>query len=238
MGMGYIHLNCGRLDEAREPIEEGLSRGVNEVNDFMYALTLVLKGMLLFQTGDLESGMRLVEDALQIQKQLQDCEGGGIALSFLGQMHFARGNMARARELYDESMATFTRVGDRPEMARVYCEMGWTALAETDADAAQQAFCLAVQAYEEVGSARGTGLALLGLAAVEVAAGHSERAVTIAAAAHALAERAGVVCDHPMDPGVAQRIENLKASIPPRELDGLESSASRLTPAEVLAMFV
>ena len=82
----------------------------------------------------------------------------------------------------------------------------------------------------------GTGLALLGLAAVEAAEGRSERAVAIAAAAHALSERAGVVIEHPMDPGVVSRIDALKASIPKGRLDGLVANASVLSSAAVLAM--
>jgi hypothetical protein len=95
---------------------------------------------------------------------------------------------------------------------------------------------LAVEVYEEVGSPRGTGLALLGLAAVEAAEGRSERAVEIAGAAQALTERAGVVCDHPMDPGVEDRIEALKVTIPTQTLDGLVGKAGELSPAAVLAM--
>jgi len=87
-----------------------------------------------------------------------------------------------------------------------------------------------------VGSPRGTALALMGLAAVEAAGARSERAVAIAAAAHALSERAGVVVAHPMDPGLASRIEALKASIPKVTLEGLVASASTLSPAQVLAM--
>jgi hypothetical protein len=76
----------------------------------------------------------------------------------------------------------------------------------------------------------------LGLAAVDAAEGRSERAVAIAAAANALSERAGVVIAHPMDPGLAGRIEALKASIPKAALDGLVANASALSPAAVLAM--
>ena len=79
-------------------------------------------------------------------------------------------------------------------------------------------------------------MALLGLAAVEAADGRAERAVAIAAAAHALSERAGVVVAHPMDPTLANRIEELKASIPKGTLDGLVTTASTLSPADILAM--
>jgi tRNA C32,U32 (ribose-2'-O)-methylase TrmJ len=130
----------------------------------------------------------------------------------------------------------FETVGDYPEVARVHCEMGWTALATSEPRAAADSFRRAVHAYEGVGSARGTGQALLGMAAVEAAEGRSERAIAIAAAAEEFLARAGAVVAHPMDPGVADRIAALKASIPPRTLDGLMTRARTLTAADVLAM--
>jgi hypothetical protein len=151
-------------------------------------------------------------------------------------MIFAKGDHARALTLYREALAVLEAVGDQPEVARVHCEMGWTALATGNARAAQDAFVQAIHVYDVVGSPRGTGLALLGLAAVEAAEGRSERAVAIAAAANALSERAGVVIAHPMDPGLVERIEALKASIPKGTLDGLVANASTLSPAAVLAM--
>lgn len=77
---------------------------------------------------------------------------------------------------------------------------------------------------------------MLGLAAVEAAQGRAERAVAIATAAKALASRAGVVVEHPMDPGLVERIEALKASIPSAALDGIVANASTLSPAAVLAL--
>jgi hypothetical protein len=114
--------------------------------------------------------------------------------------------------------------------------MGWTALASSDPRAATESFRRAVLAYEGVGSARGTGQALLGLAAVEAAEGRPERAVAMAAAAEAFLSRAGTVVAHPMDPGVAERIAALKASIPKSTLDGLVARAGTLTAADALAM--
>lgn len=76
----------------------------------------------------------------------------------------------------------------------------------------------------------------MGLAAVEAAGGRSERAVAIAASAQALSARSGVVIDHPMDPGVAERIRVLKTTIPAATLMGLEAGARDLTPGAVLDM--
>jgi len=111
-------------------------------------------------------------------------------------MSFAKGDHARALVLYGEALESLATIGDQPEVARVHCEMGWTALAAGDVAAARRAFHLGVEANEGVGSSKGTGLALPGLAAVDAADGRSERAVAIAAAAHALSERAGIVIEH------------------------------------------
>ena len=236
MGMGYCHLSDGRIEAARAALDEGIRRSAGGVSEFIHALSMTLKGMLLFATGDLEAGIALVGQARRIQERIEDREGGGVALSFLAQMTSAKGDHVRALTLYRESLASFEAVGDHPEIARVHCETGWAALAAADTGTAQDSFRRAVHAYEVVGSPRGTGLALLGLAAVEAAGGRPERAVAIAAAADALSARAGVVVEHPMDPGVVERIEALKASIPKTELDGLVADASALSPAAVLAM--
>ncbi|MBI5836695.1 MAG: protein kinase [Candidatus Eisenbacteria bacterium] len=236
MGVGYCKLSLGQMEAASAALDEAIARSAGGVSDFLHALSMALKGMLLFATGSLEPGMALVEQALRIHERIHDQECGGVALSFLAQMTFAKGDHARALTLYHEALASLEAVGDHPEIARVHCEMGWTALAAADARAAQDSFVLAVHAYEGVGSPRGTGLALLGLAAVEAARARTERAVAIAAAAHALSERAGVVIAHPMDPGLAGRIEALKASIPHGRLEGLVANASALSPAAVLAM--
>ena len=103
-------------------------------------------------------------------------------------------------------------------------------------DAARAAFIRAARAYEGVGSLRGTGSAILGLAAVEAAAGQAERALLIANAAEALSAREGIVLEHPMDPGLKQRIDALKATVPPATLDGLVANAAALSTDEVLRL--
>ena len=49
-------------------------------------------------------------------------------------MTFAKGDHARALTLYQDALASFETVGDHPEIARVRCEMGWTALADADTE--------------------------------------------------------------------------------------------------------
>ena len=234
-GMGWCNLSLGRIEEAAQALDDGIARAA-PVDAFLQALAMTVKGMLLFATGEREAGVALVQDARRIQERIGDHELGGVAQSFLAQMTFAQGDPETASTLYREALAMLEAVGDYPEVARVHCEMGWTALAASDSRAATESFRRAVHAYEGMGSARGTGQALLGLAAVEAALGRAEGAVAIAAAAEAFLARAGTVVAHPMDPGVAERIASLKASIPQGTLDGLVARARTLTAADALAM--
>ncbi|MBZ0266668.1 protein kinase, partial [bacterium] len=187
MCVAYSHLSLGRMEQAETAIDEAIERS-RGVSDFLHALSMSLKGMLLFATDRPEPGMELVRQARRIQERIADHEGGGVAQSFLAQMTFAQGDPERAVALYEEALALFEGVGDQPEIARVHCEMGWTALAASDTRAAMRSFRRAVWSNQEIGSPRGTGLAMLGIAAVEAAEGRTERAVEISAAAQALSE--------------------------------------------------
>jgi len=110
------------------------------------------------------------------------------------------------------------------------------ALATEDAAEARRWFARSLRTYDETGSPRGIGQALIGLAATEAADGRTERAVELVAAAQAMSERAGVVIAHPMAPGIAERIEALKAAVPQDAFEALVARGRSLTPAAVLAL--
>lgn len=234
MYVGYGHLAEGRMDEAGAALDEALTI-LPGVDEFILAITQCMKSMQLFATGRLDEGIALVRRAIAAREPFEDGEGCGVGLSFLAQMIFAQGDAGEASAIYEQSLKWLVAVGDIPEVARVQCEMGWTALALGDSGAAMQAFRQAVYTYEAVGSPRGTGLALLGIAAVEAAAGRPERAVEVAAVADALSSRAGVVVAHPMAPGLTEKIAALKASVPARDLEALVVRARTQTASDVLA---
>jgi predicted ATPase/tRNA A-37 threonylcarbamoyl transferase component Bud32 len=235
-GVGYACLGMGAAVEAGQPLDDGIAHAVRGGSEFLLALFQTIKGMQMFATGDLEGGRALVEQARRIQIRTGDFEGGGMALSFLASMAFAGGDLPAALGLYRESEVAFGVVGDKPELARVQCETGYAALAAGDLPEARRSFLRALRTYDEVGSPRGIGQALIGLAATEAATGNTGYALTIAAAAQEMSARAGVVVEHPMAPGVAERIAALKASVSQEDLVALAASASVLTPAAVIAM--
>lgn len=233
---GYAMLGLGQLEEAGPFFDEAIASVVVAENEFLHAVLLAFKGMQQYVTGKLEVGIETIEQARRIQVRIGDCEGGGVALSFLAQMHFAKGDITRATKLYHESELELGIVGDKPELARVQGELGWVALADADLVEARRNFQRALRTNDEIGSPRGIGQAVYGLAATEAAAGNSARAVAIAAAAQVMSERTGVVIEHTMAPGLAERIESLRASIPDEDLVKLVEQGRTLTPAAVLAM--
>jgi serine/threonine-protein kinase PknK len=234
--IGYVHLGLGQLDLAKKHLEAGIEGAEREGLEFLNALARAVNGMRMFAAGDHDAGVEMVESARHIQTRIGDFEGGGVALSLLASMKFADGDLTGAVRLYREAEISFKTVGDVPEIARVQCELGYAALAAERLDEARDIFLRAVRTYDKVGSPRGTGQALIGLAAVEAAAGNSETAVAIAASAQVMSERAGVAVEHPMAPGVAEQIAALRESIPGQQLEELVTSGAALSPAEILAM--
>lgn len=236
VGHGYALMGMGRLAEAGTVLDRATDVGDRGANDFLRGIAKTIAGMQRYASGDVDGGVALVEAARRLQIPLDDCEGGGIALSFLASMTFALGDMTGALALYRQAEETFVRLGDKPEIARVQCESGYVALAGDRVEEALRCFLRALRTYDEVGSLRGTGQALMGLAAAEAAQGNAERAVAIAAAAEVMSSRAGVVIEHPLAPGLAERIAALRATVPRAELEALLASGSAMSPSEVLVM--
>jgi tetratricopeptide (TPR) repeat protein len=236
MCVGYGHMSNGRMEESGVALDSAIASSQGHRLEFLLALSMTMKGLQLFVMGSLDAGFELLTQARKIQTRIGDFEGGGLALSFLAQMTAAKGEAGRALELYSQSLASFEQVGDRPEIARVHSEMGWTALSAARIPVAREAFRQSLRVYDEVGSPRGIGLALTGLAAAEAADGRAERAVTIAAAADAMSERTGVVVEHPMGPEMGSQIEAARATIGKEMLEALVAAGREMSPGAVLTM--
>ena len=157
------------------------------------ALALSFQGMLHSLAGDPETARARYAEALLIQERLGDAEGAGLSLGGLAQLAASAGDFAGALDLYRQALAAFEACGDRLEEARILDESGWTHLRHGETTPARRQFLDAVQAYVDVGSVRGVGLSLIGLAATEAEDGRAARAVQIAAAAEVYVRQEGIV---------------------------------------------
>jgi tetratricopeptide (TPR) repeat protein len=236
VGIGFTHVVEGRLEEAGAVLEVTVELTERIGEDFMRAVALEFLGTVRGVSGDLDGGIAMVERALAIATRIDDYEARGCGTSFLAQLHFMKGDVDRALGQYRDALVLLETVGDRPEIARVHGEMGWAALSVGRIAEARRSFLNSLRWYDEVGSARGVGTALTGLAVAEDSDGHPDRAVMLAAAADVMADQAGVVVVHAMGIGAGDQIEALRATFEPERLASLTEAGRGMSPTEITAM--
>lgn len=155
-------------------------------------------------------------------------------------MAWPRSPRARARWyallLYERVVRSFEVCGDRAEEARILSEMAWTHLAAGDTALARRRFSESVQAHIDIGSTRGVGLSLVGLAAAESVDGRPDRAAQIAAAAEVLAQEEGIVVVYSDETPGRELVEQARAALSADELERASELGRRLTLAESLEL--
>jgi predicted ATPase/class 3 adenylate cyclase len=199
-------------------------------------LASTFDGIVAALQGDAETATEKSEHALAIQRRLGDHEGAGISLSTLAQLAAGRDDLLEAVDLYGQALAAFEAIGDRAEEARVLSDMAWTQLGLEDAAAARRYFFESVQAYTELASIRGVGLALVGLAAAAAVDNRPDAAVRIAAAAEVYAGEEGIVNVYGDNPVGRELIDRARASLAPEDVIRASEVGRRLTIAETLEM--
>jgi predicted ATPase/class 3 adenylate cyclase len=198
------------------------------------ALALAFDGILHGLAGDADTARARYSDALAIQKRLGDAEGAGLSLGGLAQLAAAAGDLPGALDLYRQSLAAFEACGDRLEEARILDEMAWTHLRHKETTLARRHFLDAVQAYTDVGSVRGVGLSLIGLAATEAEDERPAKAVQIAAAAEVYAQEEGIVNVYSDETPGREFLDQARAELAADEVGRATEIGRRLTIKETL----
>jgi predicted ATPase/class 3 adenylate cyclase len=231
LGLLGFDLEAG-LARTAESIER--SRAIGFV--WAEALASTIEGLLHAVAGDVDAAQTRYERALEIQQRLGDREGAGLTLGFLAQLADGRGDLARALELYRESLAAFEAVGDRAEEARILSEMAWAHLRDDDPAVARRHFLESVDAYTDIASVRGVGLSLIGLASAEAVDRRPEAALRIAAAAEVYARQEGIVNVYGDELPGREFVEVARAALSPAEASRADEAGRRLTIREALVL--
>jgi tetratricopeptide (TPR) repeat protein len=222
-------LTAESLEPAREWLEEAVRRSRALDGSWELGMALAFLGVLETVSGDPEAARACFQEALALQRARGDQEGIGLSVSGLAALEAEAGRHEESLALYRDAFVAYHAIGDRPEEARVLDAYAWTALAMERPDEARHHFAESLRTYEEVGSVRGIGLALLGLAATEAAVGRADRAVRIAAAAATFAAQEGVASDYARDSSAPAYLEPARSELEPEELARLETEGQALT---------
>jgi predicted ATPase/class 3 adenylate cyclase len=173
--------------------KEGIERSHAAGFPWAEGLARTADGLLQMLAGDLDGAAEQLSAALAIQERLGDHDGAGVSLSGLAALAASHDDLAQAVDLYEQALAEFEACGDRAEEARVLGEVAWVRLRHGDTRLARLRFFDSVHAYTDVGSIRGVGIALTGLAATAATEGRPETAIQLAAAAEVYATEEGIV---------------------------------------------
>jgi predicted ATPase len=137
-------------------------------------------------------GLRHVfEDTLQPFVEISCDAAASYELANLAAIARVRGDLARARELLEESEARFEAAGDSAGIATVLVRRAYTSLAEENVEAAHAHLTRALELRSRLSDRRGRGLVLAGLGLVETITGNFANAERDLAEALDIFRRAG-----------------------------------------------
>jgi predicted ATPase/class 3 adenylate cyclase len=231
VGLGLLGFD---LDTGLKRTAESIERSQATGFEWAQGLALTIDGILRSVAGDLDTARTRYSQTLEIQQRLGDQEGAGLSLGGLAALAAGSGELANALDLYGQALAAFETIGDRAEGARILDEMAWTYLRDQDTAQARRSFLDAVRAYTDVGSVRGVGLSLIGLAATEFVEHQPERAVQIAAAAEVYAHQEGIVNVYSEENPGREFVEQARAALSVEDVARATELGRRLTITQAL----
>lgn len=222
--------------EAHEWTQQAME--LSRVNGLTFegARAALIDGIVSLTSGDVATAEKRFIEALAQQRSIKEIQGSALSLSSLALLRAMGGDATGAIKLYGHSLLAFEQVGDRAEEARVLTEMGGVHLGAHDAAAAKHALLESVRAHDDVGSVRGMGISLIGLAAVVAIEGRAADAVQIATAADLLASEEGILVAYSENAPGRQYVEEARASLSSGDLNEAEQAGRRLSLAEALEL--
>lgn len=227
--MSEISLSLKYSEDAVDQFRKGS-------HQYMLGFALWQNGLLKLISGGLENAEQSYSEALSIFEKLRDDEGKGCAQSGLSMLKFIGGSYEDAIELYQGALKAFQNVGDRPEQARVLYEISWAYLAIGNTDTAWKCILESIQAHQEVGSTRGIGLSLNGLAAVHAVKGSPKKAFEIAAAAQQFATLKGVAIEFGVSNHGKIYLDEARKKLSSMDIKNAEYKGSSYSLEDVLKM--
>src|SRR5215210_560213 len=171
--------NFERLLEAGPPLAR--QRALNQDSDYSAARAKVLvgAGRLAWFQGEFSRGNTLVEESLDLYRDLDDDAGIAFALIVLGRTAVSQGNLVRGETLVEESLATFRQQGNTWGIARAIIVLGDSALFEGDVDRAISRFQKALDIARDLEDAEGVALSMLYLGRAAHMQGDDARSNTL-----------------------------------------------------------
>ncbi len=168
----------GYLAEGRERVAALLAMPDGRARTSARAKALHVAGSFASQQGDYAEARALIEESLDIHRELGDAHGVGWALVDLGILTRYEGNHAAARALLEESLGHLMAPQATEGLAAALGNLGMIARDEGDPEAAETHLNRSLLLWRSLDDRVGMGWVLTGLAMVARAKGQLDRAQT------------------------------------------------------------
>jgi predicted ATPase len=178
----------GDLEAARTLADAAASCFRAADNTAGLAASLNLLGVVALAAGDYGQASGLLEQARSLRREIDDELGLAASIHALGLLSSAQGDYENARKRIEAGLALAQKHGARWGVANGVCDLGFVAVAQGRHEDARANFLESLRLCSELGWKEDGEYCLIGLAAVDVAAGDLQRAACLIGAAAALGD--------------------------------------------------
>jgi predicted ATPase len=166
-----------RHAEARTWLNQALALG-GAVAPSCRAKALVAAARATTWQSDWPTAIPLLEEAVALSRKLNDVEGVGRCLGFIGHACLYTGDSEGAAAAFNEGVELARSTGDRRSLARALYNAAWAAIEKRDFDRAREMFEEAAGIFRADGMKPNLALSLMRLGYSEALAGDFERAAS------------------------------------------------------------
>jgi predicted ATPase/DNA-binding SARP family transcriptional activator len=163
----------GHLSEGRRFFESVLEHTVGAPKE-LRARALVHAAIFPFRLGENRLAADLLQESLDLYRQLGDEEGIARSTAELGGIAIAEGDLDRATALYEESLPLLRKLGNQARVAVALGNLGTIAHMRGDYETAVDYYRESIEASRSAGDEDGVGVNLHNLARSELALGRVE----------------------------------------------------------------
>src|SRR5260370_10907364 len=181
---GFWYLD-GLVEEGDGWLKRAL--GSYSVRNRFRAEALARGGLVSYWRDDFDNASARWHECLEIYRELDDREGVGQGLRWVGELRECQGDLEQARRCFDDRLAIATEVEDEPSVADILRQLGRLAMKEGDHGKARLYLQDSLAYHKRVGDNRLVNIALgyLGLNAIDrgdfaAARSHLEEGLAIA----------------------------------------------------------
>ena len=188
---GFLAWNRGEYERARVLLEEavGTLRDLQETPHLGRALSGLAAVML--NLGDEKAAEALYAERIALGESTGDLVGVATGCNGLGEVARSQRDYPRARDLYERSVAVAREAQLQSGLALFLANLGHALTLVGEHDEARTRFEESIGLAREMGHERILRVCLEGLAAVDAATGHPERAARLLGAVQTITETLG-----------------------------------------------